>query len=79
MKICIACGMPMEKPADFAKGDERKDYCVYCAKPDGSMKTYEEALEGMTNFMVSTQGIDPQAARAAAKDAMAKLPAWKEK
>ena len=71
--------MPMEKPADFAMGDGTKDYCVYCARSDGSMKTYEEALEGMTNFLVSTQGIDPKAARSAAKEAMAKLPAWKGK
>jgi hypothetical protein len=76
MKNCIACGMPMEKTSDFAMGDESKDYCVYCAKPDGSMKSYEEALDGMTNFTVSTQGLDPQVARSSAKEMMAKLPAW---
>lgn len=79
MKLCIACGMPMKKQSDFAMGDESKDYCTYCAKPDGSMQTYEEKLDGMTNFIVKTQGLDSEAARSAAKSSMSKLPAWKER
>lgn len=78
MKTCICCGMPMEKAADFAMGDESKDYCVYCARPDGSMKNYDEALEGMTGFIIQTQGFGPEQARAAAKAALAELPAWKK-
>lgn len=76
MKSCISCGMPLNEPADFAQGDTSKDYCLYCARPDGSMKSYEEELEGMTNFIVSTQGLDANVARSAAQRAMAKLPAW---
>ena len=79
MKLCIACGMPMEKPADFAMGDQTKDYCVYCARPDGSMQSYEEKLTGMTGFIVKTQGLDQQAARSAAKSRMANLSAWKDR
>ena len=78
MKTCIACGMPMTKPADFAMGDESKDYCVYCARTDGSMQSYEEKLDGMTDFLVRTQGLDPAAARETAKTSMAKLPAWEK-
>jgi hypothetical protein len=78
MKTCIACGMPMTKTADFAQGDETKDYCLYCARPDGSMQSYDEKLEGMTEFLVRTQGIDREAAKQTAKRSMAKLPAWKE-
>ncbi len=40
MKTCVACGMPMTKSTDFPLGDESKDYCVYCARPDGSMQSY---------------------------------------
>ena len=78
MKTCIACGMPMTKPSDFAQGDEMKDYCLYCTRPDGSMQTYDEKLEGMTEFLVRTQGLDREAAHQTAKRSMAKLPAWKE-
>ena len=76
MKICIACGMPMKAKDEFAMGDESKEYCKYCARPDGTMQNYDEKLEGMTEFIVKTQGIDQEAARDAARGMMAKLPAW---
>ncbi len=77
MKTCVACGMPMAKPEDFAMGDTSKDYCVYCVRPDGSMQSYPEKLGSMTDFIVRTQGLDPEAAHAAAVGMMSKLPAWK--
>lgn len=76
MKMCIACGMPMTKPEDFAQGDESKDYCRYCARPDGSMQSYDEKRDSMTHFIVRTQGLDETAARGVAERNMAKLPAW---
>lgn len=79
MKRCIACGMPMNKKEDYAMGDENKDYCIYCMKPDGSMQSYEEKLESTADFIVKTQGIDKEAARLSAKDIMSKLPAWKNR
>lgn len=76
MKICIACGMPMSEPSDFAKGDETKDYCLYCMRPDGSMQSYPEKLTGTTHFLMNTQGLDENAARETAIRLMKKLPAW---
>jgi len=78
MTTCIACGMPMTKPEDHAMGDVAKDYCRYCARPDGSMQSYAEKLAGMTAFIVKTQGFDEKRARSEAKEMMAKLPAWKK-
>lgn len=76
MKTCISCGMPMKTKKDFAMGDENKDYCLYCARPDGTMQSYEEKLESMTGFIIKTQGLDKDVAYNAAKNMMAKLPAW---
>lgn len=76
MKICIACGMPILKPEDYPLKDQSKDYCIYCARPDGSMQSYEEKLEGTTRFLIKTQGLEENAARAAAEHLLAKLPAW---
>jgi len=56
-KRCIACGMPMLTPQEFAMGDPTKDYCVHCARPDGSMQSYDEKLASMTAFIVKTQGL----------------------
>jgi hypothetical protein len=78
MKLCIACGMPMKRKEDFPLGDEAKDYCVHCARPDGSMQSYEERAAGMASFIVRTQGLDGAAALEAAKAAMARLPAWRD-
>ncbi|ATW25725.1 zinc ribbon domain-containing protein [Candidatus Formimonas warabiya] len=79
MKTCIACGMPMEAVSDYAMGDTDKDYCVHCARPDGTMQSYEEKLDSLTGFIVRTQGLDEQAAATAAKSMMAQLPAWKNR
>lgn len=74
---CIACGMPLSVPEDHAMGDPDKDYCVHCARPDGTMVSREEARLGLTAFMVKTQGIDEAAAGRAVEQLMAELPAWK--
>jgi hypothetical protein len=76
---CISCGMSLEKPEDRAAQDPDRDYCLHCARPDGSMKSYDEVLEGMAGFMVKTQGLAEAPAREAARAMMAKLPAWKDR
>lgn len=77
MKKCIACGMPMRSKKEFAMEDESKDYCIYCAREDGSMQSYDEKLVGMTSFIVRTQGVNEESAKEIAIDMMSKLPAWK--
>ena len=78
IKICIACGMPMKSPAEFAMGDTSKDYCTNCARPDGSMQSFEEKKAKMTAFIIKTQGLDETVAENAAIAMMKKLPAWKD-
>lgn len=77
LKTCIACGMPMKDASEFALGDTRLDYCVYCARPDGSMQSFAEKQAGMTEFIVKTQGLDRTVAAQAAEAMMRRLPAWK--
>ncbi len=76
-KICIACGMPMEAPEDYASKDTSKDYCAYCAKPNGEMQSYEERLENYSGWLMKTQGLKKTAAIAQSKTIMSQLPAWK--
>lgn len=77
MKKCIACGMPMNQESDFAMGDTSKDYCVYCAKPDGSMQSFEEKKQSLIQFTIKTQGLEKNVAERAAENMMRQLPAWK--
>jgi hypothetical protein len=78
-KSCISCGMPLRKAEDYPLGDQSKDYCVHCARADGTLKSYHEALEGMSAFIAKTQGLEPEAARQTARGAMAKMPAWRNR
>lgn len=77
MKTCIACGMPMKKENDFAMGDTNKEYCVYCAKEDGSMQSFEEKKQSLVNFTIKTQGLEETVAEKAVEAMMRQLPAWK--
>lgn len=77
MRICIACGMPMNEVTDYPMNDTSKDYCVHCARPDGTMQSFDEKKAGLINFIIRNQGFDETAAANIALDMMKKLPAWK--
>ncbi len=75
-RFCIACGMPLRSPADFWQGDTTKDYCIHCSREDGSMRSYEEAVVGMGFFLQKTQGMALEQAQLAAREYLAKMPAF---
>jgi uncharacterized glyoxalase superfamily protein PhnB len=76
VKTCMSCGMPVTKLEDFGGGNPENLYCVYCSKPDGSLKSYQEVFEGMVKFMMMSQKMDRITAESAAKERMARMPAW---
>lgn len=78
MKICISCGMPMKETSDYPCGDINKDYCIHCARPDGSMQSFDEKRSSMIAFVMREQGFDEVAAIKIVKNNMRQLPAWKE-
>jgi hypothetical protein len=65
-KSCIVCSMPLVKTEDYPEGDPSKDYCKYCGTKDG-LRTYNELVAGMTQFMMKTQGMEESQAKIAAK------------
>jgi hypothetical protein len=76
---CVSCGMPMRSAEDHALGDTARPYCRHCAAPDGSLKSYEEVLGGLTAFLLRTQGLDDAVARAAARSMLSTQPAWSKR
>jgi len=76
-KNCVSCGMPLRTPADYPLGDATKGYCCHCARPDGSLQSYEERLAGMAGFLSRSRGLDEGVALEMARSLMAELPAWK--
>ncbi|MFC1911538.1 zinc ribbon domain-containing protein [Chloroflexota bacterium] len=78
-KNCLSCGMPMTKPEDFGGENPENIYCVHCANPDGSLKSYDEVFRSMINFMMMFQKMDKETAEKAIKALLAKMPAWEGK
>jgi uncharacterized glyoxalase superfamily protein PhnB len=76
IKKCLSCSMPMTKPEEFGGGNPANMYCVYCSHSDGSLKSREEVFAGMVNFMMTSQKMDRETAKKAAKEYMSKMPAW---
>jgi uncharacterized glyoxalase superfamily protein PhnB len=76
---CLSCGMPMTSTSDFGGGKEENTYCTHCCHPDGSLKTYEEVLDGMITYMMTSQKLDRSAAGKAAREYLSIMPAWCEK
>jgi hypothetical protein len=76
---CASCGMPLLKPEDHALGRVDSELCHYCAHPDGTPKTYDEVLTGMSDYFVHSQNIHPNAARDMAMQTMEKLPYWSQR
>jgi uncharacterized glyoxalase superfamily protein PhnB len=73
---CQSCGMPMTSPAEHGGGNKENLYCVRCCQADGTLKSFEEVLEGMTGFMMESRKMDRAAAESAARDYLAMMPAW---
>ncbi|MBS0630191.1 MAG: AraC family transcriptional regulator [Verrucomicrobia bacterium] len=73
---CSSCGMPLQNPSDHALADETIPYCSHCTNKDGSLKSYEEVLEGTKGYFIDYQGLDPQAAQKMAENVLKKQPAW---
>ena len=73
-KNCMSCGMPMTE--DSGGINPEGLYCGYCSNPDGSLKSYDEVLQGMVNFMMMSQDMDRATAESAAREHMARMPAW---
>lgn len=76
---CNSCGMPLEKPEDFGSHQGGETHCVYCVNTDGTLKSYEEVLQGTVEHLVQFQGLDHKAAEKMAIDMLQNLPAWKSR
>jgi len=78
MKNCSTCGMPLEKPEDFVQGDENSEFCQYCVKEDGTVKSCTDIFEGGVEFFLSTLGDDRGLAERLCRKNMNRLPYWQD-
>ena len=71
MSSCQSCSMPL---ADAQPGQM---YCDYCTNDKGELKPFEEILEGtIQGYFMGMQKMPRDQAEVAAKEMLAKMPAW---
>jgi uncharacterized glyoxalase superfamily protein PhnB len=71
MSSCQSCGMPLK---DAEPGVM---YCNYCTNEKGQLKPYAEVLEGtIQGYFMAMQKMPRPQAEKAAKEHLAKMPAW---
>ena len=76
---CGSCGMPMEKPEDFALGDVTQAYCSYCTDARGKLLPYEQVLDINARIYEQSQGVTSEAAKRLAQALLADMPAWRDR
>jgi len=74
---CASCGMPMEKPDDFAMANSSSPYCKYCTDKTGKLLPFDQILKSNADFYRESQGITDSAAIKMAQDLLKSQPAWK--
>lgn len=77
-KACGSCGMPLEKPEDFALGDPSGSYCHYCTDSAGKLFSFDKILEMNVKYYMESQGITEAAASKMALEYLKSLPAWRK-
>ena len=71
LSTCQSCGMPL---ADAQPGQM---YCGYCTDERGKLRPYQQVYEGtVANYFMGMQKMERKAAEKAAKEYLAKMPAW---
>ncbi|MFT7667327.1 MAG: putative glyoxalase superfamily protein PhnB [Planctomycetota bacterium] len=71
MTSCQSCGMPL------SEAKEGQMYCGHCSDDIGSLHPYEHILEGtITGYFMGMQKMERAEAEIAAKEHLAKMPAW---
>ena len=75
-RFCQACGMPMS--AGEAKSAS-EEYCAWCCDSEGKLKSWEDAVSGLAEFLDSWQKVGPAEARKRAMLYLTAMPAWAHK
>ncbi|EPM4908859.1 zinc ribbon domain-containing protein [Enterobacter hormaechei] len=75
-QFCQACGMPM---SEVDAGKISDFYCAYCCDSNGNLKSWDDAVSGLANFLDSWQKVGSQEAQKRAKRYLTAMPAWAHK
>ena len=75
-KFCESCGMPLRTKEDFGGGRLDNSYCIHCTDENGTLKSYDDVLEGMKSMIIKNMGISETEDSKMAKENLAKMSVW---
>lgn len=76
--VCQSCGMPMTTAEEHAPGNPHSQHCKFCSRPDGVLQEFDERFERMVQWQMRQKGSARDAAEAATRAYMKKMPLWKD-
>lgn len=75
-QYCHSCGIPLSAPDARGPSDH---YCAYCTDSEGNLKSWEEAVSGLAQFLDSWQNVGNEEARKRAVRYLTSMPAWADR
>ncbi|WP_312686935.1 zinc ribbon domain-containing protein [Kosakonia sp.] len=75
-QFCHSCGMPLSAPDARGPSDH---YCAYCTDSEGNLKSWEEAVAGLAQYLDSWQNVGIEEARKRAIRYLTAMPAWADR
>ncbi len=75
-QYCHSCGMPLSAPD--ARGASDK-YCAYCTDSEGNLKSWDDAVSGLAQYLDSWQKVGNEEARKRAIRYLTSMPAWADR
>ncbi|SCC65260.1 zinc ribbon domain-containing protein [Kosakonia oryziphila] len=73
---CQSCGIPLSAPE--ARGTSDK-YCTYCTDSEGNLKSWDDAVSGLAEYLDSWQKVGNEEARKRAIRYLTSMPAWADR
>lgn len=75
MEACISCGKPLGN--EDIVGDLKRNYCIYCRRTDGEMKSFEEKWDEYLKKVKLLTGYSDKFSKKLVFGILKKQPAWK--
>lgn len=75
-QYCHSCGMPLSAPDARGASD---NYCAYCTDSNGNLKSWDEAVSGLAQYLDSWQNVGTEESRKRAVRYLTSMPAWAHK
>lgn len=75
--ICIVCGGPLLERADYCNSSDNQLCCKYCLDKEGNIKTFEQKVSEMADFISKSTDSPISEAKTKAVKNLMQMPYWR--